>query len=107
MVERLALSEAAARRVWSLLVAGCRVIAPNAGRLSLVADECEAFTCRPGQLLRLTLPTQSGSLSRVGRVEAFDPDELRLELALCDAAAARWAEGAAIGDPVTAELVAA
>ena len=32
---------------------------------------------------------------------------LRLDLALCDGESARWAEGVAIGDPVTAELVAA
>jgi NADPH-dependent ferric siderophore reductase len=107
MIKSLARSEAAARQVWSLLVAGCRVVAPDARRLSLVGDECETFTCRPGEWLRLTLPTARGPLHRVGRVEAFDPEELRLDLALCDPAVARWAEGAAIGDPVTAELVAA
>ena len=107
MIEGLGLSETAARRVWSLLVAGCRVVAADGRRISLVGEECEAFTCRPGQLLRLTLPTKGGQLHHVGRVEAFDPEELRLDLALCDPAAARWAERATIGDPVTAELVAA
>jgi hypothetical protein len=102
MIGRLALSEA---KVWSLLVAGRR--APDACGISLVGDECETFTCRPGQLLRLTLQTPHGPLHRVGLVEAFDPEELRLDLALGDPAAARWAEGAAIGDAVAAELVAA
>jgi hypothetical protein len=105
MIEKLALSGAAARRVWSLLVAGRR--APDGQRLSLVGAERETFVCRPGQLLRLTVPTKDGPLHRVGRVEAFDPEELRLDLSLCDPAAARWAKGAAIGDAVTAELLAA
>jgi hypothetical protein len=105
MIVRLALPEAAVRRAWSLLVAGRH--APDGQRLSLVGDEREAFTCRPGQLLRLTLPTDDGALHRVGRIEAFDPEELRLDIALCDPAVASWAVGAEIGDPVTAELVAA
>ena len=105
MVERFALLDAAARQVWSLLVAGRG--APDGRRLRLVGDERETFTCRPGQWVKLTLPTTCGVLQRVGRIEAFDADELRLELALCDIEAAQWAERAAIGDPVTAELVAA
>jgi len=105
MVDGLVLSKAAARQVLSLLVARPR--APDGRRLSLVGDEHQAFSCRPGQWLRLTLPTGSGALQRVGRIEAFDPEELRLDLTLVDPAAARWAAAAAIGDPVTAELLAA
>jgi len=103
MNETLALADAARRQVWSLLVAGRP--APDGRRLSLVGDECEMFTCRPGQWLRLTL--DGGSLQAVGRVEAFDADELRLELALCDATTVQWRQSAAIGDPVTAEPVTA
>src|SRR5262249_53138781 len=102
MSSTLALSHAAARPIWSLLVAGQRVGTPDAWRLRLVADHDEAVACRPGQWLMLTLP---GERRCVGRVEGFDADELRLELVLSDCAAARWAAAAEIGDPVCAELV--
>jgi hypothetical protein len=105
MVESVALFETAARQVWSLLVAARPAV--DGCRLTLVGAEYEAFTCRPGQWLRLTLPTEGRPLRRIGRIEAFDPEELRLDLALSDPAAEGWAETAAIGDPVMAELVAA
>lgn len=105
MRDRLGLSQTAAQRVWSLLVAGRH--APDAHCISLVGDERQTFTCRPGQWLKLALPTDAGPLQRVGRIEAFDPEELQLDISLCDPVATRWAEGAAIGDAVTAELVAA
>jgi len=102
MSSTLAVSDTYARPKWSLLVAGRRLDAPDAWRLRLVADHDEAVACRPGQWLLLTLP---GAQRCVGRVEGFDPQELRLDLALSDGAAARWAAGAEIGDAVCAELV--
>ncbi|HLI65001.1 MAG TPA: hypothetical protein VKU90_01435 [Caulobacteraceae bacterium] len=100
-----ALSEAAARPVWSLLVAGQRTGAPDAWRMRLVAEDDDPVACRPGQWLLLTLPAAAGALRCVGRVERFDAEELRLELALSDCAAARWAADAEIGEAIDAELV--
>jgi hypothetical protein len=73
--------------------------------LSLVAEENEVVACRPGQWLMLVLPAARGALRCVGRVEGFDAEELRLDLALSDRAAARWAARAEIGVAVAAELV--
>jgi hypothetical protein len=104
------LDGALARDALSLLVVGRKVIAPGVRGLSLVGDERQEFACRPGQQLVLTLPAEWGSLRRLGDIEAFDVEELRLDLAVAvadDARAARWVDMAEIGDRVTAELVAA
>jgi len=101
---------AASTGALSLLVVGRKAIAPDVRRLSLVGDDRQTFACRPGQRLLLTLPTETGSLRRISDVEAFDVEELRLDLAVPvgdDVRAARWVDSAEIGDRVTAELLAA
>jgi hypothetical protein len=103
MNSTLVVSDGAVRPVWSLLVVGRRVAARDPGRISLVADENVAVACRPGQWLMLT--GADGALLCLGRVECFDPDELRLDLALPDPVAAHWAARAQVGDAVGAELV--
>ncbi len=104
MNSTVVVSDGTVRPVWSLLVVGRRAAARDTDRISLVADEDVAVACRPGQWLMLTGP--DGALLCLGRVEGFDPDELRLDVALADPVAARWAVGAQIGDAVGAELVA-
>jgi NADPH-dependent ferric siderophore reductase len=94
----------------SLLVVGQKLIGPGLRRLSLVGDERQEFACRPGQRFVLALPTEAGLLRRTGDVEAFDSEELRLDLAVPvadDARAARWLDMAKIGDRVSAALLAA
>lgn len=100
---------AACASALSLLVVGREAIAPDVRRLSLVGDDHQDFACRPGQRLVLTLDNGEGSLRRFSEVEAFDFDELRLDLIVPvggDASAARWVDTAAISDRVTAELLA-
>jgi NADPH-dependent ferric siderophore reductase len=108
MTQMLIPAPRAAPTAWSLLLVANREIAGDARRISLVGDDLEGFVQQSGQGARLTLQTPTGVLIRDYPIHGFDADELRLDLTARmaeDAAMARWARSAGIGDTVIAELI--
>jgi hypothetical protein len=93
---------------WSLLLAGREPIDALHRRVRLVGDDLEGFVHSGGERVALIVSLEGERLRRVGHVEAFDPDELRLDVALPvagDAQAHGWTEASRIGDPVRVELL--
>ena len=108
MTQMLIPAPRAAPGAWSLLLVAAREIAGDERRISLVGDDLEGFVHQSGQRARLTLQTPTAVLTRDYPIRGFDTDELRLDLAACEAddpAIACWARSARIGDTVIAELI--
>jgi hypothetical protein len=108
MTQTLNLAERRPAPAWSLLLVGREPIDALRRRVRLVGDDLEGFVHAGGQRVALTVSLTGAALRRVGRIEAFDADELRLDIAMPvagDPSARRWAEAARIGDPVRVELL--
>ena len=108
MTQTLSLAERRAKADWSLLLAGREPIDAFHRRVRLVGDDLEGFVDRGGGRVALIVSLEGAELRRIAHIEAFDPDELRLDVALPvagDAQAHGWTEAARIGDPVAVELL--
>jgi len=108
MPDTLAFAPSRATAAWSLLLAGREPIDALHRRVRLVGDDLEGFVHDGAQRVALVVSLAGERLRRVGRVEAFDPDELRLDVALpvgCDPLVHSWADQSSIGDPVHVELL--
>lgn len=108
MTQTLSLVEPRAVAAWSLLLAGREPIDCLHRRVRLVGDDLEGFVHAGAQRVALTISLPGALVRRVARIEAFDPDELRLDVALPvagDAVAHGWTETSRIGDPVGVELL--
>jgi hypothetical protein len=91
--------------VWSLLLAGEEPIDALRWRLRFVGDSLEGFAYPLGQCVAVSLASGHADLRLDCHVEAFDPDELRLDVILARGAAVeRWAQDVSIGDPVMVVL---
>src|SRR5215469_16067202 len=104
MTQTLSLAERRARADWSLLLAGREPIDSLHRRVRLVGDDLEGFVHGGRQRVALTVSLAGAPLRRIAHIEAFDPDELRLDVTLPvagDALAHGWAEASSIGDPVS------
>jgi hypothetical protein len=108
MTQVLTLAERRSAPAWSLLLAGREPIDGQRGRVRLVGDDLEGFVHASGACVAVTVSLTGAALRRVGRIEAFDADELRLDIAIPvagDASVHRWAEAARIGESVHVELL--
>ncbi|HLK23031.1 MAG TPA: hypothetical protein VKT30_00075 [Caulobacteraceae bacterium] len=108
MAQTLSFAERRAAAAWTLLLAGREPIDSLHRRVRLVGDDLDGFVHAGQERVALTVSLAGEALRRVARIEAFDPDELRLDVALpvaCDPEAHGWTEAARIGDPVRVELL--
>ena len=108
MPDTLSFAPSRASAAWSLLLVGREPIDALHRRVRLVGDDLEGFAPAGGERVALTVALAGERLRRVGHVEAFDPDELRLDVALPvagDPEAHGWTEASRIGDPVCVELL--
>ena len=110
MAQTVAVAESSATTTWSLLLVGRERIDAARRRIRLVGDQLDGFIHAGDAEVALTIRFAGAFLRRVGRIEAFDADELRLDVALPttgDPLAHSWAEASWIGEPVRVELLAA
>jgi hypothetical protein len=108
MTQTLSFAEPRAIAAWTLLLAGREPIDMIHRRVRLVGDDLEGFVHGGGERVALTVSLGGAVVRRVARIEAFDPAELRLDVALPvagDALAHGWTETSRIGDPVGVELL--
>jgi NADPH-dependent ferric siderophore reductase len=94
------------RPTWRLTVVGARDVTPRMREVSLVGDDLDAFSHRPGQDLVLNLPTGDGVARRHYTIRRFDRDEQRLDIQFVlhgASPATRWARGAQLGETIEAQ----
>lgn len=108
MAQTATLGESSATATWSLLLVGRERIDAAQRRVRLVGDQLDGFVHAGDTAVALTMRFAGAWLRRVGRIEAFDPEELRLDVTLPmsgDLLAHSWVEASEIGDPVCVELL--
>jgi NADPH-dependent ferric siderophore reductase len=91
---------------WSLTVTDARSITPRMRRVTLTADDLDAFQPQAGQDVVLMLPADDGLGRRHYSVRRFDPAARRIDIDVVmhgeSTPGARWAREAAPGDSVLA-----